>query len=371
MTKVNMEYCKPWVIMSPKSNFTTKIAKELSMRSIRCAHFPVSLLLAAVLAGCNSNNTDAAAPDTSKPTLTLSNPLLVTGVVLAAPSSGTAVGFTIADTGRVLAADNSGSYTLSLVQAVGLATNQLTLDATGKLTAHDILPSNAIGRGHAVIRATDAAGNYADTTVYFDISPAPVAVTGSVTQGQALELRFPISDAVVSATISLPSAPAGVTGTAVLIGHEVVVTLNTTIVAAAGTLAPELRLLDADGKTLAITLSVQVHVADPAPVAAAGSAFAGLGDMTVSDEYGAIPITTINTGGVTDPLSRQIVYSATGLPVGLVIDSGTGQISGVYDAGSVGDASPVDSFSVTVQAQAVGSAQKLQKSFVLSIRNDG
>lgn len=341
------------------------------MRSIRCAHFPISLLLAAVLAGCNSNSTDASSPDTSKPTLTLSNPSLVTGVVLAAPSSGTAVGFTIADTGRILAADNSGSYTLSLVQAVGLTIGQLNLDATGKLTAHNILPSNAIGRGHAVIRATDAAGNYTDTTVYFDISPAPVAVTGSVTQGQALELRFPISDAVVSAALNLPSAPAGVTGTAVLIGHEVVVTINTTLAAAAGTLAAELRLLDADGKTLAITLSVQVQVADAAPVAAAGSAFAGLGDMTVSDEYGANPITTINTGGVTDPLSRQIVYSATGLPVGLVIDSETGKISGVHDAyysDALGDR---EVYSVIVEAKAIGSSQKLQKAFVLTIRDDG
>ncbi len=342
------------------------------MRSLRCARFLVLLLLAAVLAGCNSNNTDAAAPDTSKPTLTLSNPSLVTGVVLAAPTSGTAVGFTIADTGRILAADNSGSYTLSLLQAVGLAKNQLTLDASGRLTAHNILPSNAIGRGRAVIRATDAAGNYADTTVYFDISPAPVAVTGSVTQGQAVELRFPISDAVVSATLSLPSTSAGVTGTAVLIGHEVVVTFNTTLAAAAGALTPELRLLDTDGKALAIALSVQVRVADPAPVAAAGSAFAGLGDMTVSDEYGAIPITTINTGGVTDPLGRQIVYSATGLPVGLVIDSGTGEISGVYDASPDGGISGAfETFTIQIQAQAVGSAQKLQKSFILSIRNDG
>ena len=340
------------------------------MRSIRCAHFPVSLLLAAVLAGCNSNNTDAAAPDTSKPTLTLSNPSLVTGVVLAAPTSGTAVGFTIADTGRILAADNSGSYTLSLLQAVGLAKNQLTLDASGRLTAHNILPSNAIGRGRAVIRATDAAGNYTDTTVYFDISPAPVAVTGSVTQGQAVELRFPISDAVVSATLSLPSTPAGVTGTAVLIGHEVVVTFNTTLAAAAGTLAPELRLLDADGKTLAITLSVQVQVADAAPVAAAGSAFAGLGDMTVSDFSGAFAI-TVNTGGVNDPLGRQIIYSATGLPVGLVIDSETGKISGVHDAyysDALGDR---EVYSVIVEAKAIGSSQKLQKAFVLTIRDDG
>ena len=113
---------------------------------------------------------------------------------------------------------------------------------------------------------------------------------------------------------------------------------------------------------------MQVQVADPAPVAGAGSAFAGLGDMTVSDEAGAL-IRTVNTGGVTDPLGRQIVYSASGLPVGLVIDSGTGQISGVYDAN--GGWGHLELFPLTIQAQAVGSAQKLQKSFVLSIRNDG
>jgi hypothetical protein len=340
------------------------------MPVLHSARLPLSLLLAgALLTGCNSNHTDGSTPDTTKPTLTLNNPALITGVVLAAPGSGTPVSFTIADSGRIVASDNSGSYTLSVVEAVGLATGQLTLDGTGKLTAHDILPGNAIGRGHVVIRATDAAGNHSDTTVYFDISPAPVAATGSVTQGQALELRFPVSDAVASATLSLPGAPAGVTGNAVLAGHEVVVTFNTTLAAAAGTLAPELRLADADGKTLVIALSVQVQAADPAPVAPAGSAFAGLGDMTVSDNLGN-GIDIINTGGVTDPLGRPIVYSATGLPVGLAIDPGTGGISGVYDA-SPADDTGLEVFSILIQAQAVGSAQKLQKSFVLSIRNDG
>jgi hypothetical protein len=353
------------------------------MPVLHLARLPLFLLLAGVmLTGCNSNSTDGAIPDTTKPALTLNNPALVTGIVLAAPGSGTPVSFTIADTGRILATDNSGSYTLSVLQVVGLTAGQLTLDATGKLTAHDILPGNAIGRGHAVIRATDAAGNHSDITVYFDISPATVAAAGSVTQGQTVELRFPVSDAVASATLNLPGAPAGVTGTAVLVGHEVVVTFNTTLAAAAGTLAPELRLLDADGKTLAIALSVQVQAADPAPVAAAESAFAGLGDVLASDAGGFSDIKfltgpdagtrELNTGGVNDPLGRAIVHSATGLPVGVTIDPGTGRISGKYDSrlGGAGQGH-LELFTVIVQAQAVGSAQKLQKSFVLSIRNDG
>jgi hypothetical protein len=57
------------------------------------------------------------------------------------------------------------------------------------------------------------------------------------------------------------------------------------------------------------------------------------------------------------------------LPVGLAIDSGTGEISGNYNSRSRYGAS--EQFVLTIQAQAVGSAQKLHKSFVLSIRNDG
>lgn len=50
--------------------------------------------------------------------------------------------------------------------------------------------------------------------------------------------------------------------------------------------------------------------ADPAPVVPAGSAFANLGNMTVSDYSGAFA-NVINIGGVIDPLGRSIVYSAT------------------------------------------------------------
>ncbi len=66
-------------------------------------------------------------------------------------------------------------------------------------------------------------------------------------------------------------------------------------------------------------------VSDPMPT---GS---GLPDVTVSDMSGAIPITPVNAGGVTDTLSRTITYSATGLPLGLSINSSTGSITGTYD----------------------------------------
>ena len=80
------------------------------------------------------------------------------------------------------------------------------------------------------------------------------------------------------------------------------------------------------------SVAVTIAAADPAPTAPAGSAFAGLADMTVSDWAGNFDI-TINAGGVVDPLGRAIRYSATGLPAGLSIDPDTGVISGIYDAG--------------------------------------
>lgn len=112
-------------------------------------------------------------------------------------------------------------------------------------------------------------------------------------------------------------------------------------------------------KLLTFTANV---VADPAPIA--GGAFASLADMTVSDN-GGNGINNINAGGVTDPLGRPIVYSATGLPAGLSINSSTGVISGMYDA------SPTKKFTVTVKAQATGSNQSASKQFVLTVRDDG
>lgn len=118
------------------------------------------------------------------------------------------------------------------------------------------------------------------------------------------------------------------------------------------------------------TVSAQANIAaaDPAPTAPAGSAFAGLGDMTVSDELGGSDI-VINAGGVIDPSGRAIRYSATGLPAGLSIDPDTGVISGVYD--SYANYGQSETFPTTIKATPEGSAKSIQNNFVLSIRNDG
>ena len=101
---------------------------------------------------------------------------------------------------------------------------------------------------------------------------------------------------------------------------------------------------------------------DPAPVAA--GAFAALTDMTIGDNLGMPIVPTINAGGVTDPLGRTIVYTATGLPTGFVIDSSTGVISGSYDT------SPSETFNVTIKAQANGSTQFISKTFALTINDE-
>ena len=118
------------------------------------------------------------------------------------------------------------------------------------------------------------------------------------------------------------------------------------------------------------TVSAQANIAaaDLAPTAPAGSAFAGLADMTISDEAGAGRL-EINAGGVTDSLGREIVYSAVGLPSGLSIDSRTGVISGVYDAGGVGGV--IEKFNITLTATPTGSSKSISKNFVLGVRDDG
>lgn len=147
-----------------------------------------------------------------------------------------------------------------------------------------------------------------------------------------------------------------------------------------GTQTLKLTAVDKAGNIGSDTISVTIAAADPAPTAPAGSAFAGLADMTVSDRGGDLPIgvltgpdagkTQINAGGVIDPSGRAIRYSATGLPAGLSIDRDTGVISGKYD--SIGSQTGgVDNFAVTVTATPEGSRQSISKTFVLSIQDNG
>jgi hypothetical protein len=102
---------------------------------------------------------------------------------------------------------------------------------------------------------------------------------------------------------------------------------------------------------------------DVLPVAPAGSGFANLADITISDNLGLPIVTPIDAGGVLDPASRTVTYSAVGLPSGFAINSSTGIISGSFDA------SPTVSFVVTITAS--NGARSITKTFTLTIRDDG
>ena len=406
-------------------------------------YFALTVLAAAVSA-CNQSNHDTTPPsiinivpvkisDTTKPVLNISNASLVMGVIL--PNNATPSSFVIAPKGRITATDNNGIATLSVRNVVGLSAEQVQLAADGTLSAINILPTQAIGRGFVVVRATDTSGNFTDSTVYFDISPNLSSTQATLGVGQSHTFNFAIMPNITSASVAMPNNVMGVSGQAYLAGNEVVITLNTNSSAVVGEFKPQVSLITADGKVYPLVLtvtpkvdatteystrkvtvngttvtvenpstyatdadgktSVTVYLSkgsyrlalapasgdaifdlesmgvgpkdlsgswtveveptvpngatgqnqigkiqrssveivyDPAPTIVPGSAFANLGDMTVSDELGGSEI-VINAGGVIDPLGRPIIYSAIGLPVGLSIDANTGVISGIYDAG--------------------------------------
>jgi len=296
---------------------------------------------------------------------------------------------------------------------VGLNKSQIVLRPDGELIANNITAATPIGRGYVVVRATDASGNFTDSTVYFDISPNLSSTQATLGVGQSHTFNFAIMPNITSASVAMPNNVMGVSGQAYLAGNEVVITLNTNSSAAVGELKPLVSLITADGKVYPLELTVTLKVdapttyaepllsvnqdtntvsinnmgdlvkdldgvkdvtvyleangvrignsegiyanvltstsadvaytisadflkkngvtgqyepgthtfttkavldkevpADPALVVPAGSAFANLGNMTVSDYSGAFA-NVINIGGVIDPLGRSIVYSAT------------------------------------------------------------
>ena len=124
----------------------------------------------------------------------------------------------------------------------------------------------------------------------------------------------------------------------------------------------------ADGLNLA--------AAEPAPVVPPAPAFAGLGDMTVSDNLGMPIVPTTPAGGVTDHKGRTMVYSATRLPATtgggadtpLATNTFTGMISGTCNSDAGGGL--LELITVTVNASATGSTKLVSKTVVLSIQND-
>jgi hypothetical protein len=192
------------------------------------SRFALTLLSAALLSACNENGDSGITVDVTPPTITISNASLINGVVLAAPSSGTPVSFTIAAAGRIRAADNAGAVTLSVLDVVGLEKTQVILAADGTLSANNVLPSTPVGRGYVTLRARDASGNQADSRVYFDISPSTDVAAISAAPGERMVRKLTVMDSVRSAVLELPVGSVGLSGSAVLAGHEVTVTLDVT-----------------------------------------------------------------------------------------------------------------------------------------------
>jgi hypothetical protein len=245
------------------------IVKALPLKLLNSSAF---LLAIALLAGCNQSNHDTTPPsiinivpvkisDTTKPVLNISNASLVMGVIL--PNNATPSSFVIAPKGRITATDNNGTATLSVRQVVGLSAEQVQLAADGTLSAINILPTQAIGRGYVVVRATDSSGNYTDSKVYFDILPSTASTQANVTVGQSLTLQFPVMANSQQANVSLPTNPTGISGVANLAGNELIVSFNTNNSAVAGELKPKISVKTATGEVYSFVLTVNVQAAVP------------------------------------------------------------------------------------------------------------
>jgi Putative Ig domain len=207
-------------------------------------------------------------------------------------------------------------------------------------------------------------------------SDASYAVSGNLGTTQEYTVTFSEKLDATSYTVKMldtnnsPVAlPTGMTATiaandATNLAYTLTITTSGSFAFDAGqtSKAVKLQTTVADASHNAATVNVTETVGDIAPIA--GGAFASLADMTISDQAGG-PIIPVNAGGVTDSLGRTIIYSATGLPTGLSINTSTGVISGAYDA--FGNTP----FTVTVKAQVSGGTLSIQKTFILTVRDDG
>ncbi len=237
---------------------------------------------------------------------------------------------------------NRASYNRASVNPV----DARTLARSTARTEH-IAPLASLGRVETLVSAPTLVSTTKTGTVLKDISAPVITLSGASTV--SLTVWDIYTELGASCVDNLdPSCSVVISGV-----------INTAV---AGTYIRTYTATDARWNTSSKTRSIVVAAADPAPIA--GGTFASLGNMTVSDNawFGSI---TINAGGVTDTLGRTIIYSTTGLPVGLSINSNTGVISGIYDA------TFNEIFTLSIKAQAIGSSQSLSKTFILTIRNDG
>lgn len=213
------------------------------------------------MSACNQNDDDPTAqPDKAKPVIVVSNPTLVNGIILDATQPQS---LTISSAGRINATDNSGKVSLSLQDVVGLSKSQIELRANGELIANNITAATPIGRGHVVVRATDASGNTANNTVYFDISPTASSTQATIKPTQSHSFSFAVMPNITAASVSMPNNVTGVSGQASLVGNQVVIALNTNSSAVAGEFKPQVSLTTTDGKVYPLVLTVMVKTDTP------------------------------------------------------------------------------------------------------------
>ena len=275
---------------------------------LKLSDFCTVLLSVVVLAGCNQNDHDVQS-DKTKPTISITNPSLVMGVVL---DNVNAVSFTIANSGRVKATDNSGSVILSIADVVGLNKTQVQLAVDGTLTANNILSTAAVGRGYVVIRATDSSGNYTDSKVYFDISPAIASTQANVTVGQSLTLHFPVMANSQQAIVSLPTNITGISSVANLVGNELVATFNTNNSAVAGELKPKFSIKTTTGDVYSFILTINLQDAVPVDSTPPSKVSEDLPWIDAAGATNATGIITLSEA-VSSVSNVEFVDAATGL----------------------------------------------------------
>lgn len=215
--------------------------------------------------------------------------------------------------GSVTDSDNPSGFTSTVSYIVRNMSNAV-------VAANSLTPNTAYtwemqyttynGASNTLVTKTTAKQSF--TTLALADTTAP-SLTSSATLsasniGTSVSHTLTFDEAIN--TVSVGALPTGMTVTTSKSGNTVTLTIATTAAFTAfGNVTIPVTVTDAANN--ARTVNITKTINDVAPVA--GGAFASLADMTVSDNYGSLPI-TINVGGVTDSLGRTITYSASGLP---------------------------------------------------------
>jgi VCBS repeat-containing protein len=203
----------------------------------------------------------------------------------------------------------------------GLALDPVTGEVTGTLPPD----ASAHGPYTVLVTAVDPAGNQITIPMVITVAnPAPIAADDQATT----PVGVPKTLNVVGNDTDPDGDPLVVTAVTQPAHGTVVINANGTVTytPSAGYTGPDTftySVSDGQGGVDIATVTMNVGGTNP------GAPTAGLmPTQTVVDGAAITPINVATLAGVTDPNSDPLVYSAIGLPLGLVIDPVTGIISG-------------------------------------------